>query len=138
MVGGGGWLKFKSTTIYLLKLNNLNESNKNKIQVIKLHHMLMLLNIKLSWRFRSVSGLDDSLDIDIKDIRITSTAAVNLLVLQILGDIVQRDYGGLLLQVLGDVTHVAYLVGIELLHQFTATINAFKIITKHQGNRFVF
>ena len=116
----------------------MNPTRTKSNQVIKLHHMLMILNIKLSWRFRSVSGLDDSLDIDIKDIRITSTAAVNLLVLQVLGDIVQRDDGGLLLQVLGDVTHVAYLVGIELLHQFTAIINAFKIITKHQGNRFVF
>merc|ERR1719422_2410349 len=74
----------------------MNPTRTKSNQVIKLHHMLMILNIKLSWRFRSVSGLDDSLDVDIEDIRITSTAAVNL---QVLGDIVQRDDGGLLLTI---------------------------------------
>ena len=66
-----------------------------------------MLNIILLWRFRSVSSLDNSLDIDIKDVRITSDI-VNFLVLQVLGDIVQRDDGGLILEVVVDVTHVRF------------------------------
>ena len=66
-----------------------------------------MLNIILLWRFRSVSSLDNSLDIDIKDVRITSDI-VNFLVLQVLGDIVQRDDGGLILEVVIDVTHIRF------------------------------
>ena len=66
-----------------------------------------MLNIILLWRFWSVSSLDNSLDIDIKDVRITSDI-VNFLVLQVLGDIVQRDDGGLILEVVVDVTYVRF------------------------------
>ena len=64
-----------------------------------------MLNVILLWRFWSVSSLDDSLHIDIKDVWVTSSIGVNLLVLQVLGDIVQGDDGWLLLEVGDDVTN---------------------------------
>ena len=68
-----------------------------------------MLNVILLWRFWSVSSLDDSLDINIKDVWVTSSIGVNLLVLQVLGDIVQGDDGRLLLKYETTLQMISYV-----------------------------